>query len=356
MTEQVLSRRDALKGLGAGGTLALAGCTGDSGSSDADVRAAFVYNAEIGDVGWTRAHENGRQAVIDEYDWIETEYTEAVAPGDAAQVFEQYAQDGHDVIFGCTFDFMDPMAEVAPDYPDTYFEHCSGYTTQENMGRYYGRLYQSRYLTGVAAGHLTESNTLGYVASFPIAEVIRQLNAFMLGARSVNPEATMNVRWLNTWMDPPAATQAANALLDEGADVINNHLSSPAAVGTAADNEAWAFTYNTPMAEQGGDYYGGSAVFDWGEFYRPTVEAVNNGEWESDAYWGGLSDGVVGVDIGDSVPDETASAVETAQSEIESGDRSVWADSSLEGESDEYLFGEVSSYVEGVEGEVPSSG
>ncbi len=363
-----------MKAIGAAGIAGLAGCSGggsegdgsggsnatttsgSSGGSDSSgVSAAFVYNAEVGDVGWTKAHDDGRQYIEDQFDWIETASTEAVAPGDAAGVFERYAQDGYDAIFGCTFGFMDPMYSVAPDYPDTYFEHCSGYQTRENMGRYYGRLYQSRYLTGVAAGMLTESNTLGYVGSFPIAEVIRQLNAFALGAASVNSEVTMKVRWLNSWMDPPQATQAVNALVDAGADVINNHLSSAASVRTAAENDAWGFTYNTPMPEQGGDYYGGSAVFDWGQFYAPTVESIYNDEWESDAYWGGLDEEVVGVDIGDTVPDDVASEVESVQSSIVAGDTDVWTGSQFEGWSDEELFGDVGSYAEPVEGEVPSS-
>jgi basic membrane protein A len=224
------------------------------------------------------------------------------------------------------------------------------------MGRYYGRLYQARYLCGVAAGLLTESNQLGYVAAFPIPELVRQINAFMLGARSVNPDVSMSVRWTNAWLDPPAVTQAVNALLNEGADVINNHQTSTAAVQTAAENEAYAFTYTTSMAEAAGEWYGSSALFNWEEFYRPTLQAVKDGSWESDAYWEGLDAGVVGVDdFGPRVPDSVVSEVETAQEEIISGDRNVWAGSPFEGESDEFLFGEMSSYVEGIEGSVPES-
>jgi len=197
---------------------------------------------------------------------------------------------------------------------------------------------------------------MGYVAAFPIPELIRQVNAFMLGARSVNPDASMSVRWTNEWLDPPAVTQAVNALLNDGADVINNHQTSTAAVETATDNDAWAFTYTTSMAEAGGDYYGSSALFNWEEFYRPTLEAINEGNWESDAYWEGLEAGVVGVDdFGPQVPDDVVSEVETQQEEIISGDRTVWEGTPFEGESDEFLFGEMSSYVEGIEGSVPDS-
>jgi len=374
------SRRDAIKAIGAAGIFGLAGCTGnsnsgestptateesdgstatetDSGGTEMDtVRAAFLYEAPLGDVGWDRSHENGRQAVEEEYDWLETAYSDGVAPGDSQSVMANYAEEGYDIIFGTSFGYMGPMTQVADQYPDTIFEHCSGYQTRENMGRYYGRLYQPRFLTGVAAGHLTETNTLGYVAAFPISEVIRQLNAFALGAASVNPDVTMEVRWTNAWLDPPATTQATNALLDEGADVINNHITSPAAVQTAAENEAWGFTYTTSMSEQGGDWYGSSAMWQWEEFYGPTLESVRDGTWESDSYWEGLESGVVSVDdFGPNVPDDVVSEVEEKEQQIIDGSLDPWAGSKFEGWSDEELFQDVSSYAEPVAGEVPDS-
>ena len=355
MSKRQLTRRSALKVAGAAGLASLAGCSG-GGSSSSGVSAAFIYQAEVSDVGWDRAHEDARQAVTEEFDWLETEYSEAVDTGDVQRVMEQYISNDTDVIFGTTFGYMDPMAELAPDYEDTVFEHCSGFRTEENMGRYYGRLYQARYLCGVAAGLLTETNQMGYVAAFPIPELIRQLNAFFLGAQSVNPDVSMSVRWTNEWVNPSAVTQAVNELTDNGADVINMHQTTTAAVQTAAENEAWAFTYTTSMSEAGGDYYGSSAVFNWEEFYRPTLEAVNNGNWESDAYWEGLDSGVVGLDdFGPQVPDDVVSEVESQQEEIVNGDRNVWDGTQFEGESDEFLFGEMSSYVEGIEGSVPES-
>lgn len=388
MSRTILTRRDALKAAGGtAGILGLAGCSGGSGgsggsdsteasgstetsdsteasgstetttsSSSEEVNAAFIYQAEVGDVGWDRAHEDARQAVTEEFDWLNTQFSEAVAPGDVQRVIEQYISSGMDVIFGTTFGYMDPMADMSPDYPDTVFEHCSGFRTTENMGRYYGRLYQARYLCGVAAGLLTETNQLGYVAAFPIPELVRQINAFVEGARSVNPDVTADVRWTNGWVDPPAVTQAVNALTNDGADVINNHQTTTAATQTAAENEAWAFTYTTSMAEAGGDYYGNSAVFNWEEFYRPTLEAVHEGSWGSDAYWEGLDSGVVGLgDWGPEVPDDVISQVESVQEELVSGDRTVWEDTQFAGESDAFLFGEMQSYVEGINGEVPSS-
>jgi len=355
MSEKTISRRTALKAAGTTGLVGLAGCLG-GGSDSEGISAAFLYESELSDVGWDRAHEDGRQAVTEEFDWLETDYSEAVETGDVKRVMEEYISSGTDVIFGTTFGFMDPMANLAPDYPDTIFEHCSGVKTEDNMGRYYGRLYQARYLCGVAAGLLTDTDQMGYVAAYPIPELVRQINAFMLGAQSVNSDVSMSVRWTNAWLDPPGATQAVEALTDGGADVINNHQTSTAAVKTAADNEAWAFTYTTSMSETAGDWYGSSAVFNWEEFYRPTLKAVNEGSWESDAYWEGLESSVVGVDdFGPEVPDSVVSEVESKKEEISSGERNVWEGTDFEDDSDEALFGDMSSYVDGIEGSVPES-
>ena len=366
-----ITRRRAVKALGLAGVTGLAGCSGgdaatdegDSGDADSSdggsdrsdtVKAAFVYNSEVGDQGWSWAHEQGRQAVADEYDWLETGHTEAVAPSDAKSVFEQYVQDDYDIVFGNTFGYMDTMVSVAEDNPDTLFEHCSGYETRENMGRYFGRMYEARYLAGVAAGMLTETNTLGYVAAIPIAEVVRGINAFTLGARSVNADVSTKVRWTNTWYDPPKEKEAATALIDEGVDVMAQHQDSAAAVQAAAEADIWATGYDAPMNEQGGDRYVTSPIWHWEEFYGPTLEAVHEGTWEPDSYWKGLDAGIVGLsDWGPEVPDEVKSIVDDTRSAIESGDTEVWADSTFADADDATLFQDMGSYVEGVEGSVP---
>lgn len=372
-----ISRRDVVKGIGATSLLGLAGCSSDGGDGDGGgggdgddggdggggddggsgedtVRAAWVYNSEVGDLGWSWAHNEGRKAVAEEYDWIETQFTEAVAPEDSENIFRQYADDGVDIIFGCTFGYQDPMESVATDYPDTYFEHNTGYLTLENMGRFMGRIYQARYLAGQAAGMVTETDTLGYVAAFPIPEVVRGINAFTLGARSVNDSVTTKVRWTNTWFDPPTESEAASALLDENADVMAQHQDSPAALSEAADAGAWATGYDAPMAEQAGDWYLTSPIWHWEEFYGPTVESVHEGNWEADAYWEGLESGICSIDDwGPEVPQEVQDEVASTREGIVSGDLDVWAGSKFEGEGDEFLFQEMGSYVEGVEGTVP---
>ncbi|MXR51934.1 BMP family ABC transporter substrate-binding protein [Halovenus sp. WSH3] len=353
MTEHI-SRRSVLKGIGAATPLAVAGCSESIGSSDAEVSAAWVYNSEVGDQGWSWAHNEGRKAVEEEYDWLSTEFTEAVAPEESQQVFRQYADSGADIIFGCTFGYQDPMETVAKEYPEVYFEHNTGYLTLENMGRYMGRIYQARYLAGQAAGMLTETNQLGYVAAYPIPEVIRGINAYTLGAASVNDSVTTKVRWTNSWFDPPAESEAASALLDENVDVMAQHQDSAAALTEAADAGIWATGYDAPMQEQAGDNYLTSPIWHWEAFYGPTLEDVRNGEWEADAYWKGIESGVCDIDDwGPEVPQEVRDEVGSTREEIVDGSLDVWAGSKFEGESDEFLFQEMNSYVEGVEGEVP---
>ena len=372
------SRRELLTALGAAGIAGLAGCSGsgdggdgeattdtaDGGAGDGtatssdgtdSITAVWVYNSEVGDLGWSWAHNEGRKAVAEEYDWLETEYTEAVAPADSERVFEQYAQGDADIIFGCTFEYQDPMASVAEQYSDTYFEHNTGYLTMENMGRYMGRIYQSRYLAGQAAGTVTETDTMGYVAAFPIPEVIRGINAYALGAASVNDSATLKVRWTNSWFDPPTESEAANALLDEDVDVMAQHQDSPAALRAASDAGIWATGYDAPMGDIAGENYLTSPIWHWEEFYGPTIQSVRDGSWESDAYWEGIESGICSLDNwGPEVPQEAKDTVSESRAAILDGELDIWAGSAFEGESDEFLFQEMSSYVNAVEGEVPS--
>lgn len=364
MVDQI-TRRNAIRGIGVTGSVALAGCTGSSDTDESgqegtdesgqEVRAAWVYISEVGDLGWSWAHDEGRKAAEEEFDWLETAYTESVAPGDAERVFRQYANNGFDIVFGCTFEYQDPMETVAEDNPETLFEHNTGYTTRENMGRYMGRVYEARYLAGQAAGMVTDSDSLGYVAAFPIPEVIRGINAFALGAASVNDSASVKVRWTNSWFDPPTESEAANALIDEGVDVMAQHQDSPAALGAAADADIWATGYDAPMGDQAGENYLTSPIWHWEEFYGPTLQSVKDDSWESDAYWEGIDSGICSLDDwGPEVPQEVQDSVADTESAIVSGDLDVWAGSKFEGESDTFLFEEMGSYVESVEGTVPN--
>jgi basic membrane protein A len=201
---------------------------------------------------------------------------------------------------------------------------------------------------------VTENNNIGYVAAFSIPEVVRSINAMALGARSVNPEATFKVRWVNAWFDPPTSQEAANSLIDENCDVIAQEQDSPAAVRAANDADVWASGYNAPMGEFGGDNYLISPVWNWEEFYIPTVESVREGTWEPDAFWGGMETGLPDLDEwGPNVPQDVKDTVADTEEQILNGDLNIWEGSKFEGESDEFLFQEMQSFVEGVEGEVP---
>jgi len=203
--------------------------------------------------------------------------------------------DGFDIVFGCTFGYQNPMCTVAEDNPDTYFEHNTGYRTRENMGRYVGRIYQARYLAGQAAGMVTEDDSLGYVAAFPIPEVVPGINADTLGARSVNDAVTTKVRRTNSWFDPPSESEAANALVDEDVDVMAQHQDSPAAL-TAAAADIWATGDDARMGDQAGENYLTSPIWHWEEFYGPTLQAVYDDEWVPDSYWAGVDSGICSLD------------------------------------------------------------
>jgi len=351
------SRRHVLAGLGATAVGGLAGCgggQGDSGSDDDTIRAAWIYNTNIGDLGWTYAHEQGRLSVEEEFDWIETAYTESVAPADVERVLQQYTNNGYDVIYGCTFDYMDPMLSVASENPDTTYEHCAGYQTSENMGRYFGRVYEPRYLSGIAAAHLTESDTLGFVGAFPITQVIRGINAFALGALSVDPDLDIEIQYVNSWYDPPAEEQAAQTLIDNGADVITQHQNSPAPVRAASNADVWSIGFNAPMGEYGGEKYVTSPIWGWDAFYAQSLQELKNDDWSADFDWGGVGDGYVALDdFGPNVSDEAVSAVEDARTELVDGDTTVWSGSKFADSDDTFLFQEMSSYVDGIDATVP---
>ncbi|WP_435181216.1 BMP family ABC transporter substrate-binding protein [Halorussus sp. AFM4] len=351
------TRRDAIKAIGTVGTVGLAGCTGgDNATQDQrkSVKAAWLYISEVGDLGWSWAHDQGRKTVAKKYDWLDTAYSEAVNPANSRRVIEQYTRQGYDIIFGTTFEYMDPMLQVAKQNPDTLYEHCSGYKTAENMGRYFGRMYQARFLAGVAAGLVTEANQLGYVAAFPIPEVVRGINAFTLGARSVNDKVTTKVRWTNTWFDPPKEKEAAQTLIDAGVDVMAQHQDSPAAVKAANSANIWATGYDAPMDKFGGDNYLTSPIWHWDVFYEPTLKSVRNRSWKSDFYWKGLKSGLVDLsDWGPSVPKDVKNTVSKKRSAIEKGNLDVWANSKFADKNETFIFQKMSSYVEGVEGKVP---
>ncbi len=306
----------------------LAGCGGKQGAQEDEVyKIAFVYIGPPGDLGWTYEHDRGRKALEAKFgDKIQTAYIENVPEGpDAARVIRDYAQQGYDMIFATSFGYMDPMYEVAQEFPNVKFEHCSGYKTLDNMSTYFGRMYQARYLSGIVAGKMTKANNIGYVAAFPIPEVVRGLNAFTLGVRSVNPEATVHVVWTSTWYDPVVEREAAVALLDGGADIIAQHQDTTEPQKAAQERGMLSIGYDSDMRAFVGDTVLTSPVWNWGEYYMDTVQAAIDGKWTTHQYWGPMKDGVVKLaDFSPKVPQDVRDLVAAAQKDIVDGKMDVF--------------------------------
>jgi basic membrane protein A and related proteins len=299
---------------------------GFSGNLSAkEMKVGFVYVSPIGDAGWSYAHDMGRQAV-EELDGVTTSYVEAVPEGpDAERVIQNMARKDYDIVFATSFGYMDPMLKVAKQFPKTVFMHCSGFKTAENMGNYFGRMYQARFLSGMVAGAMTKSNTIGYVAAFPIPEVIRGINAFTLGAQSVNEEATVRVVWTKTWYDPATEKEAAKSLLDVGADVIAQHQDSPGPQEAAQEKGVYSIGYNSDMTAFAPKAHLTAPIWNWGPYYQSVVKSVQDGTWKSGSAWPGMETGIVDLaPFGEMVPQEIRQMVNAKKAEIASGDTDVF--------------------------------
>ena len=270
--------------------------TDDTGGSDDPLKVAFVYVGPIGDAGWTKKHDDGRKALEAEFgDKVEVTFLETVPENDE-QPFETLVDEGNDLIFGTSFGYMEPMLAVAEANPDVCFEHATGYKTADNMGTYFGAAEEARYLSGIAAGHATQNGKIGYVAAFPIPEVLRGINAFTLGARSVNPDATVQVVWTSTWFDPDVEKQAAESLTAEGVDVLAMHQDTPSTGEAAAEADAKWLGYNDDMSSFQPEAWLTGPVWDWGPYYIETTRRLlEDGECRTDQYYGSMADGMVGL-------------------------------------------------------------
>lgn len=287
-------------------------------ASKEKIKVAFVYVGPVGDAGWSFAHDQGRKYLMEKMPQVETTIMESVPEGaDSERVITQLAEKGNKIIFTTSFGYMDPTINVAKKYPDVTFMHNSGYKTADNVGTYFGRIYQARYLTGIVAGKTTKSNTIGYVAAMPIPEVIRGINAFTQGVRSVNPAAKVQVIWTNTWYDPAQEKDAAKTLLTAGADVIAQHQDTPGPMQAAEEAGKYGIGYNMDMSKMAPKAVLTSAVWNWGPYYVKTVESVINKTWKNDQYWGPLSDGIVDIaPYGPMVTEDTKKLVADAKEKI----------------------------------------
>ena len=331
------------------------------------LKIAFAYVGPVGDGGWTFAHDNARKAIEKEFgDKVKTSFVENVPESaDAERVLRDMAGQGNKLIFGTTFGYMEPMLKVAPDFKDVKFEHATGFKQADNMRTYDSRTYEGAYMAGIIAGKMTKSNTLGIVASIPIPEVIRNINAFTLGAQSSNPKIKTKVVWVNGWFDPPKETEAATALINGGADVLFQNTDSPAVLKTAEAKGKRAFGWDSDMTAYGPKAHLASAIINWGPYYIKAVKEAMDGSWKGGGgVWYGVKEGAIDiVSIAADVPAETTAKVAEVKKGLADGSYTIWKGPIMDNTGkpmvakdavgdDKYLSG-MNTYVKGVEGKVP---
>ncbi|MEO0343753.1 MAG: BMP family ABC transporter substrate-binding protein [Pseudomonadota bacterium] len=338
-----------------------------AGSAQEDpFKVGFVYVGPIGDFGWSYEHDQGRLAVEEALgDMVETSYVESVPEGaDAERVITQMALSGHDLIFTTSFGYMDPTIAVAEKFPDVKFEHATGFKRAPNVSTYSARFYEGRTVIGHIAGHMTESNVIGYIASYPIPEVIRGINSAYLAAKAVNPDIEMKIVWVFTWFDPAKEADAAKALIEQGADIIMQHTDSPAAMTIAEEEGILAFGQASDMKQFGPNARLSSIIDDWAPYYIARTKAAIEGTWESTDTWDGILPGMVEIgEFSDKVPVDVQASATAIIEGIKAGtmhsftgpinkqDGSAWL---ADGETaDDGTLATMDFYVEGIEGDIP---
>lgn len=332
------------------------------------LKVAFAYVGPVGDGGWTFAHDNARKAVEAEFgDRVVTTFVENVPESaDAERVLRDLAGQGNKLVFGTTFGYMEPMLKVAADFKDVKFEHATGYKQAENLRTYDSRTYEGAYLAGVIAGAMTQSNTLGVVASVPIPEVIRNINSFTLGAQSMNPNIKTKVVWVNAWFDPPKETEAATSLLNGGADILMQNTDSSAVLQTAEKMGKRGFGWDSDMTAYGPKAHLGSAVINWAPYYKKAVAEALDGSWQGNtgSWWGHKEGAIDLVSIAEDVPAEVKARIDEIKAGLKDGSFAIWkgpiadqdgkevlADGQV---ADDAFLGGIKFYVKGVEGKLPN--
>jgi basic membrane protein A and related proteins len=333
------------------------------------LKIAFAYVGPVGDGGWTFAHDNGRKAVEKEFgDKVVTSFVEKVPEAaDAERVFRDMVGQGNKLIFGTTFGYMEPMLKVATDNPDVKFEHATGYKTAQNLRTYDTRTFQGAYMAGVIAGGMTKTNTLGVVGSVPIPEVIRNIDSFTLGAQSVNPKVKTKVVWVNEWFSPGKEAEAAQSLMNGGADVLMQNTDSPAVLQTAEKAGKYAFGWDSDMTSYGPKAHLASSQINWGPYYIKAVHDVLDGTWKGGINtWWGVKEGAIDlVSISDKVPADLKAKLDKVREGLKDGSFHIWKGPIVDSDGkevlgkdiiadDDFLRG-IKFYVKGVEGTVPGA-
>ena len=335
-------------------------------SASAPTRAAWIYVTPVTDTGWTRQHELGRQAVEKAFGAdVQTRYVADVAEGpDAERVLRELAREGHDIIFTTSFGYMEPALKVAHEFPDVKFEVITGVKRAPNVATANARYYEGRYLSGVAAGLMSESNMVGYVAGFPIPEIISSINAFTLGLRSVKPAATVRLIWLNEWYNPSREREAAMTLMDQGADVLAFNSASTAVMRAAQERGKLAIAYHSDMRSVAPDAQLAAVTHHWGDYDVNRIRALREGRWTSTDLWGGVAEGMVRIEaFGPKVPQGVHMQVLERQQDIAAGRLHPFAGPVTDNQgqlqiaggetaSDEHIL-TMNYLVKGVQGQLP---
>jgi basic membrane protein A and related proteins len=335
-----------------------------TGGGGEPFKVGFIYLGPPGDAGWTYTHDQARKYIEDHVDNVETVAIESVPEANAGPALDQLIAQGAKLIFATSFGYGDAVLQKAKLHPDVLFEHATGFQRADNVSTYYVNHWEPSYLQGMIAGSLTKTNTLGYVGSFPIPEVIRDVNAYTLGAQSVNPDVKVKVVLINGWFDPPKEKQAARSLVDAGADVLFGIEDSPSVLEEAAAQGVLASTWNSDMTRFGPEAFLSANVLDWGEHYVARVEAAMDGSWKSEDYWGSVADGSIGLaPYGDSVTQDVRDAVDEKLQGFKDGTFNPFV-GPIEDQTgkvrvpdgQEMEFGDIVGwnwYVQGIEGKLP---
>ncbi len=315
-----MKRRTVLKSLAAAFT-AGAMLTGAAAASAEELKVGFVYVGPTGDHGWTYRHDIGRQAIEKAFPGkVKTSFVESVKEGpDAERVIQQLAASGHKLIFTTSFGYMNPTVKVAKRTPNVMFEHATGYKRAKNVATYSSRFYEGRYVIGKIAGKMSKTNIVGYVASFPIPEVVRGINAFLIGAHTVNPDIKIKVVWVNSWYDPGKEGDAAKALIDQGADIITQHTDSSAPLQVAQNRGVLGFGQASDMIKFAPKSQLTSIIDQWDHYYVARAKAALDGTWKSEDTWGGFKAGMVEMAPFTNMPAEVAAMAKQAVEDVTSG-------------------------------------
>ena len=301
--------------------LALSLVVGAASGAD-KLKVGFIYVGPIGDHGWTYQHHEGLLAVEEAFgDRVETVYVENVAEGpDAERAITRLARQGAGIIFTTSFGYMDPTIKVAKNFPDVMFEHATGYKRADNVTTYSARFYEGRYIIGQIAARMSKSGVAGYIASFPIPEVVRGINSFMLGAQSVNPDFKVKIVWVSTWFDPGKEADAAKVLIGQGADIITQHTDSTAPLQIAAEQGVHGFGQASDMIKFAPQSQYTAIIDDWAPYYVRRVGAALDGTWKSEDTWDGMGPGMVAMAPYTNLPDDVAAMAQEVQAKITSGE------------------------------------